>query len=61
MHKACKAAPHVAVFTHKDPARLVLRLANERMAFALSVADRERYLSLGAEPLIGTVIRHPVV
>src|SRR5216110_639654 len=71
LHKASKAAPRVAVYTHKDPAQLVGRLAGERihkaealelyaidrafigalaerlerrMAFSLSVADRELYL-----------------
>ena len=88
LHKACKAAPRVVVYTHKDPVQLVGRLAGERihraeaielyaidrslvatlvarldrrMAFALSVADRELYLSLGAETLSGRVIRHPIV
>jgi uncharacterized protein YaeQ len=85
LHKASKAAPRVAVYTHKDPAQFLGRLAGERihrseeveiyaidrgliatvvarlerrMGFALSVADRELYLSLGAETLSGGVIRH---
>lgn len=88
LHKACKAAPRVVVYTHKDPAQLVGRLAggrihraeaielyaidrslvatlvarlDRRMAFALSVADRELYLSLGAETLSGPVVRHRIV
>ena len=32
LHKACKAAPRVAVYTHKDPAQLISRLAGERIA-----------------------------
>jgi uncharacterized protein YaeQ len=31
LHKASKAAPRVAVYTHKDPARLLENLAGERM------------------------------
>ena len=31
LHKACKAAPRVVVYTHKDPAQLVARLAGERI------------------------------
>jgi uncharacterized protein YaeQ len=31
LHKACKAAPRVAVYTHKDPAQLISRLAGERI------------------------------
>ena len=72
LHKASKAAPRVVVYTHKDPAQLVERLAGEqihraeaievyamnrnliaalvarldrRMAFGLSIADRELYIS----------------
>ena len=87
LHKACKAAPRVVVYMHKDPTQLVERLAGERihraesielytidrsliaavvarldrrMAFALSVADRELYLSLGTETLSGPVVRYPL-
>jgi uncharacterized protein YaeQ len=31
LHKAAKASPRVAVYTHKDPAQLVARLAGERI------------------------------
>ena len=31
LHKAAKAAPRVAVYTHKDPAALVRQLAGERI------------------------------
>jgi uncharacterized protein YaeQ len=31
LHKASKAAPRVAVYTHKDPARLLENLAGERI------------------------------
>ena len=87
LHKASKAAPRVVVYTHKDPAQLVSRLANERIhraeaielysidrtlvaalaarlerrvAFSLGVAEREIYVSIGAETLTGVVSRHPV-
>lgn len=85
LHKASKASPRVAVYTHKDAARLVHRLAGERihradalelwaidpafiaelvgklerrMAFSLSVTDRELYLSIGSDTLTGKVTRH---
>ena len=84
LHKAGKAAPRVAVYTHKDPAQLISRLAVERihrvealelyavdrglirgltarlerrMAFNLSVSDRDLYLSIGADTLTGPVSR----
>jgi uncharacterized protein YaeQ len=38
---------------------VVARL-DRRMGFALSVADRELYLSLGTETLSGSVVRHAV-
>ena len=87
LHRACKAAPRGVVYTHKDPAQLVGRLAGERihraealelyaidrslvgafvarldrrMGFALSVADRELYLSVGTETLTGAVVRYPL-
>ena len=87
LHKACKAVPRVVVYTHKDPAQLVSRLAGERihrsgslelyaidrslvgafverldrrMAFALSVAEREMYVSVGSETLSGAVTRYPL-
>jgi uncharacterized protein YaeQ len=31
LHKASKAAPRVAVYTHKDPARLIEQVAGERI------------------------------
>jgi uncharacterized protein YaeQ len=87
LHKACKAAPRVAVYTHRDPAQLIGKLAGERihraealevyaidrglvsaltarlerrMAFDLSVSDRELYLSIGADTLTGPVSRYAV-
>ncbi|MGB7218560.1 MAG: YaeQ family protein [Vicinamibacterales bacterium] len=87
LHKASKAAPRVVVYTHKDPAQLVGRLAGEkihkaealelygidralvsslaarlerRMAFSLSIADRELFVSIGADTLTGAVSRYPV-
>ncbi len=87
LHKASKAAPRVVVYTHKDPAQLVGRLAGEkihraeaievyaidrnlisalvarldrRMAFGLSIAERELYISIGTETLNGAVVRCPL-
>jgi uncharacterized protein YaeQ len=87
LHKAAKAAPRVAVYTHKDPAPLVSRLASERIhkaaaielyafdrgfiaalsdhldrrvAFALSVTDRELYLSIGDRTFTSPLTRHPI-
>jgi uncharacterized protein YaeQ len=84
LHRAGKTAPRVAVYTHKDPAQLVGRLAGERihraetlelyavdrglverlaarlerrMAFSLSVSDRDLYLSIGGDTLTGRVSR----
>ena len=31
LHKACKAAPRVAVYTHKDPGPFLARLAGEKI------------------------------
>ena len=46
LHKACKAAPRVAVYTHRDPAQLIDRLAGERIhrAEALEVYAIDRGL-----------------
>ena len=45
LHKAAKAAPRVAVYTHKDPAQLRLQLGGERIhraeALELYAIDRE--------------------
>jgi len=87
LHRAAKAAPRVVVYTHKDPAQIVRRLAGERihrvealelyaidrgllgslaarldrrMAFGLSVTDRDLYLSIGSDTLTGHVTRHVV-
>ena len=84
LHRASKAAPRVAVYTHKDPGRLVASLAGarihrvealelyaldrglvealaagleRRMAWSLSVSDRELYLSTGGKTLTGPVSR----
>ncbi len=44
LHKASKASPRVAVYTHKDPAQLVQRLGSERIhraeALELYAIDR---------------------
>lgn len=87
LHRASKAVPRVAVYTHKDPAQLVARLAGERihrvealelyaidreligalaarlerrMAWSVSVSDRELYVSIGVDTLSGPVSRHAV-
>jgi len=87
LHKAAKAAPRVAVYTHKDPEQLVGRLRGERihraeaielwavdrrliaqlaarldrrMTFAMSVTDRELYLSIGSDTLTGALVRYPL-
>ena len=84
LHKAAKAAPRVAVYTHKDPAQLIRNLAGERihradalelyavdralvaalagrlerrMAFSLSINERDLYLSIGDATLTGAVSR----
>ena len=45
LHKAAKAAPRVAVYTHKDPAQLRLQLSGERIhraeALELYAVDRD--------------------
>ncbi len=87
LHKAAKAAPRVAVYTNKDPAQLVNRLASERIhnveaielygfdrgfvaglsdfldrrvAFALSVTERELYLSIGDRTLTSRLARYAI-
>ncbi len=84
LHKACKLAPRVAVYMHRDPAQLLRKLSGERihraealelyaldralvtalaaklerrMAFALSINERELYLSIGDDTLTGVVRR----
>lgn len=84
LHRASKAGPRVAVYTHKDPVRFVGSLAGERihrlealelyavdrqligalaarlerrMAWSLSVSERELYLTIGGETLTGAVSR----
>jgi uncharacterized protein YaeQ len=46
LHKASKAAPRVAVYTHKDPAQLLRQLAGERIhrAAALEIYGIDRAL-----------------
>ena len=52
LHRASKAAPRVAVYTHKDPAVLVRQLAGERIhraeALELWAVDRELLGELAA-------------
>jgi uncharacterized protein YaeQ len=84
LHKACKLAPRVAVYTHKDPTQLLRNLSGERihraealelyaldralvsslvaklerrMAFALSINERELYVSIGDDTLTGVARR----
>ena len=84
LHKACKLAPRVAVYIHKDPTQLIRNLSGERihrgdalelyaidrafiaafvarlerrMAFALSINERELYMSIGDSTLTGAVRR----
>lgn len=88
LHRAAKLAPRVAVYTHKDPDQLAVRLGAEkihraealelyavdrdwlaalrarlarRMEFALTVADRNVYLSVGAETLTCDIRRVELV
>ena len=87
LHRAAKASPRVAVYTHKDPAQAVRRLEgarihkadaielyaidrgllgqlaerlDRRIAFSLSVAERELFVSIGSDTLTGAVIRHSI-
>jgi uncharacterized protein YaeQ len=87
VHKASKAAPRVAIYTHKDPDQLVHRLKGEaihraeaveiyavdrgliasltarlerRMAFSVSIAERELFVSIGEDTLTGAVTRHRI-
>jgi uncharacterized protein YaeQ len=50
LHKASKAAPRVAVYTHKDPAQLVRSLAGERIhraeSLELHAIDRDLLAAL---------------
>ena len=52
LHRASKAAPRVVVYTHKDPAQLVSRLAGERIhrveALELYAIDRNLVSALVA-------------
>ncbi len=52
VHKASKAAPRVAIYTHKDPAILLQKLAGERIHRAADVEvwafDRELIAALAA-------------
>ena len=52
LHKASKAAPRVAVYTHRDPAQILRQLAGERIhraaALELYAVDRELLAELAA-------------
>lgn len=87
LHKASKASPRVAVYTHKDPDQWLARVRSgrihraealevwavdrlliaalaarleRRMAFALSVMDRELSIAFDTESLSGLVVRHHI-
>ncbi len=87
LHKACKLAPRVAVYVHRDPGQFLRNLAGERihkasalelyaldrpliaaliarlerrMAFAVSINEREIYVSIGDATLTGAVERCPL-
>jgi uncharacterized protein YaeQ len=82
LHKATKASPRVAVYSHRDLAPLLSKLSTERvhrngdiefyeidrtflqalvarldrrMRFDLAVSDKELYLTIGDETLIGRI------
>jgi uncharacterized protein YaeQ len=84
LHKACKLAPRVAVYIHKEPTQFLRNLSGERihrasalelyaldrqlvsalaarlerrMAFGVSINEREIYLSIADATLTGTVAR----
>jgi uncharacterized protein YaeQ len=54
LHRAAKAAPRVAVYTHRDPALLLRALAGERIhrgaALELYALDRELIAALAGRP-----------
>jgi uncharacterized protein YaeQ len=87
LHRASKASPEVAVYSHRDVAQWLARLGAEqihrakdiqietfdpemiasltarlarRMTFDLVVTERQLYLSLGADTLTGTLVRHRI-
>ncbi|HEX9367975.1 MAG TPA: YaeQ family protein [Vicinamibacterales bacterium] len=87
LHKACKLAPRVAVYVHRDPGQFLRNLAGERihkasalelyaldrqliaalvarlerrMAFAVSINEREISVSIGDATLTGAVERCPL-
>jgi uncharacterized protein YaeQ len=53
LHKAAKAAPRVAVYTHKDPAQLLKQLDGEK----IHRAERLELYSLGRD-LVSSVAKH---
>lgn len=84
LHKACKLAPRVAVYIHRDPGQFLKNLSGQRihraeslelyamdralitalvaklerrMTFALSINERELYVSIGSDTLTGVVRR----
>lgn len=84
LHRACKASPRVAVYTHRNPDQLLRNLEGQRIhrgealeiyaldqaliaalcarlerrtALALSVTDRDLYVSIGNDTLTGSARR----
>ena len=53
LHKASKASPRVAIYTHKDPAQLLRQLAGER----IHKADQIELYALD-RPLIADLLTH---
>ncbi|HEY6455007.1 MAG TPA: YaeQ family protein [Steroidobacteraceae bacterium] len=87
LHRASKASPQVAVYSHKDVDQLLARLRTEniyranhiqintfdremiaslsarltrRMSFDLVITECQIYLSLGAQTISGSVVRHTI-
>jgi len=85
LHRASKAAPEVAIYSHKDVQQLLARLVAEkvhraadiqiytfdqemiaslsarlarRMSFDLVITEQQLYMSVGAETITGSVVRH---
>jgi uncharacterized protein YaeQ len=85
LHRASKAAPEVAVYSHREVEQLLSRLVVEnvhraadiqvftfdremiaslcarlarRMTFDLVITEGQLYLSLGAETVVGSLVRH---
>src|SRR5262252_5784475 len=70
LHRASKASPRVAVYTHKDPTQFLRSLEGARihraeaveirMTLTVGVAEREVYVTLGDVTVSGVVRRCPL-